>query len=350
MQVNKIAGYALIGLSYVGAWIWMDYESAISSPTIFDKPMILEIEKGESFKQVTNKLIAQNVKIKPFWFKLLAKKTGANTKIKSGEYELSKGITAPEILALFVSGKVKQHAITFPEGWNFKQIRQTLDVNPYLEHTLQTVPLETIVTKLGISQHHPEGLFFPDTYFFEKHTTDAAILKRAYGKMQSVLAEEWKGRAANLPITTPYQVVCLASIIEKETAAPFERPQIAGVFSRRLQQDMMLQTDPTVIYGMGESYQGDIKTADLQNPTPYNTYTFKGLPPTPIAMPGRAAIHAALHPDESENIFFVAKGDGTHVFSANLDAHNAAVDMYQRHKTPEIIVPIETPETLKTEP
>jgi UPF0755 protein len=335
MQLNKFAGYALIGFSYIGGWLWMDYESSISNPAIFEKPVTIEIEKGENLKQITDKLVAQNVKIKPFWFKILAKRNGTNKKIKSGEYELTKGLKAAEILALFVQGKVKQHTITFPDGWNFKQIRQELDKNPYLEHTLQTVPFENIVTKLGISQNHPEGLFFPDTYFFEKHTRDVAILKRAYSKMQVVLAEEWQGRAENLPLTTPYQALILASIIEKETAAPFERPQIAGVFSRRLQQDMLLQTDPTVIYGMGETYQGNIKAADLMLFTPYNTYVTKGLPPTPIAIAGREAIHAALHPDESDSLFFVAKGDGTHVFSANLEAHNAAVDTYQRHKKEE---------------
>ncbi len=332
MQLNKVVGYMLIGLSYIGGWIWMDYESAISNPTIFDKPVIIEIEKGENLQKITDKLVTQNVRIKPFWFKFLAKRNGANKKIKSGEYELPKNITIPEMLNLFVSGKVKQHQITFPEGWNFKQLRQELDKNPNLEHTLQNIPFEQIPTKLGISQNHPEGLFFPDTYFFEKHTTDTAILKRAYTKMQIVLAEEWQNRAENLPLTMPYQALILASIIEKETAAPFERPQIAGVFTRRLQQNMMLQTDPTVIYGMGDLYQGDIKTTDLQNPTLYNTYTFKGLPPTPIAMAGRESIHAALHPDTSDTLFFVAKGDGTHVFSANLDAHNAAVDTYQKTK------------------
>lgn len=332
MQLNKIVGYTLIGLSYIGGWIWMDYESAINNPTIFDKPVTIEIEKGENLQKITEKLVAQNVRIKPFWFKFLAKRNGTNKKIKSGEYELPKNITIPEMLNLFVSGKVKQHQITFPEGWNFKQLRQELDKNPNLEHTLQNTPFEQIPTKLGISQNHPEGLFFPDTYFFEKRTSDVAILKRAYIKMQIVLAEEWQNRAENLPLATPYQALILASIIEKETAVPFERPQIAGVFTRRLQQNMMLQTDPTVIYGMGDLYQGDIKTADLQNPTLYNTYTFKGLPPTPIAMAGLESIHAALHPDASDTLFFVAKGDGTHVFSANLDAHNAAVDTYQKAK------------------
>ncbi len=332
MKLNKIAGYTLIGLSYFGGWLWMDYESAISNPTIFDKPITIEIEKGDSLTKITDKLVAQNVKIKPFWFKFLAKRNNENKKIKSGEYEIAVNSTIPQILALFIQGKVKQHLITFPEGWNFKQIRQELDKNFAIQHTLPNVSIEQIPTKLNISQNHPEGLFFPDTYFFEKHTTDVAILKRAYTKMQLVLAEEWQHRAENLPITTPYQALILASIIEKETAVPFERPQISGVFTRRLQQNMMLQTDPTVIYGMGESYQGDIKTADLQNPTLYNTYTFKGLPPTPIAMAGREALHAALHPDSSEALFFVAKGDGTHVFSSTLEAHNAAVETYQRHK------------------
>ncbi len=332
MQLNKIVGYTLIGLSYIGGWVWMDYESAISNPTVFDKPVTIEIEKGDNLKQITDKLVAQNVKIKPFWFKMLAKRNDRNKQIKSGEYELATGIKSDEIITLFVQGKVKQHAITFPEGWNFKQVRQELDKNPYIQHTLQGVPFDSIVSKLNISQNHPEGLFFPDTYFFEKHTTDASILKRAYSKMQLVLADEWKNRDDNLPLTTPYQALILASIIEKETAAQIERPQIAGVFSRRLQQDMMLQTDPTVIYGMGDSYEGNIKAADLMLFTPYNTYTFKGLPPTPIAMAGREAIHAALHPDTNESLFFVSKGDGTHIFSTTLEAHNAAVNMYQRHK------------------
>jgi UPF0755 protein len=332
MQLNKFAGYALIGFSYVGGWIWMDYESTLKNPAVFEKSVIFEIGKGDSLSKITEKLVAQNVRIKPFWFKFLAKRHGENKKIKSGEYEIAPNSTAPQILALFVSGKVKQHAITFPEGWNFKQIRQELDKNPNVQHTLQNVSFEKIPTKLGISQNHPEGLFFPDTYFFEKHTTDTAILKRAYGKMQLVLAEEWQNRAENLPLTTPYQALILASIIEKETAAPFERAQISGVFTRRLQQNMLLQTDPTVIYGMDDNYQGDIKTADLQNPTPYNTYTFKGLPPTPIAMAGREAIHAVLHPDSSESIYFVSKGDGTHAFSTNLEQHNAAVEMYQKHQ------------------
>jgi UPF0755 protein len=192
---------------------------------------------------------------------------------------------------------------------------------------------EALMTQLGASEKYPEGLFFPDTYFFEKHTTDVALLKRAYDKMQLVLQQEWFNKAEHLPFNTAYQALILASIVEKETAAKAERTQIAGVFSRRLTQGMMLQTDPTVIYGMGDSYQGNIRSEDLHKETPYNTYKIKGLPPTPIAMPGREAIYAALHPDQSKNsIYFVSRGDGTHIFSSTLDEHNRAVNQFQRQK------------------
>jgi UPF0755 protein len=178
----------------------------------------------------------------------------------------------------------------------------------------------------------PEGLFFPDTYFFEKHTADVVLLKRAYEKMQRVLQQEWLKKADGLPFKTPYEALILASIVEKETGTAAERPQIAGVFVRRLEQKMLLQTDPTVIYGMGESYQGDIKSKDLTTATPYNTYVISGLPPTPIAMPGRAALHAVMHPDQGDTVYFVARGDGTHVFSTTLKDHNLAVDKFQRNK------------------
>lgn len=335
MKISKSAGYALIALSYLGGWTWMNYDATKNDIAITQEAITIEIEKGDSFAKLTDKLVAQNVAIKPFWFKVLGLTSGAKKKIKKGEYELNKGLTAPEMISLFVQGKTKQHAITFPEGLNFKAVRQTLDSNPFVEHTLKSDQIHDIVKQLAIAQNHPEGVFFPDTYFFEKHTTDVAILKRAYTKMQQVLAQEWQQRDENISLKTAYQALVLASIIEKETAATNERAQISGVFNRRLEQDMMLQTDPTVIYGMGEDYHGDIKRSDLQNPTPYNTYTFRGLPPTPIAMPGQAAIHAALHPDTGDAIYFVAKGDGGHVFSSTLEAHNAAVNMYQRHKAEE---------------
>jgi UPF0755 protein len=271
--------------------------------------------------------------MKPLWFKVIAVRKQAVQKIKTGEYELPTGATIPDILALLVSGKSKQYSITFPEGRNFKEMRQIIEKNPQLEHTLQGMSNEELMTKLGASEKHPEGLFFPDTYYFDKQTSDVALLKRAYDKMQLVLQQEWFNKAEHLPFNTPYEALILASIVEKETAAKAERAQIAGVFSRRLTQGMMLQTDPTVIYGMGDSYQGNIRSQDLHTETPYNTYKIKGLPPTPIAMPGRDAIYAALHPDQSNNsVYFVSRGDGTHVFSTTLDEHNQAVNKFQRQK------------------
>jgi UPF0755 protein len=329
-------------------WAWRDFQSALHTPAMAGNPVVIEIDKGDSFNQISDKLLAQNINFKPFWFKVIAVREKAFKKLKTGEYELAPALTLPEILALFVQGKTRQYAITFPEGWNFKEILQEVLNNPNLEHTLHHIDYETLMSQLGVDIKHlaiatgiappfasmqsPEGLFFPDTYFFEKHTSDIALLRRAYAKMQLVLKEEWLQKAESLPFKTPYEALILASIVEKETGVVAERPQIAGVFIRRLQTGMLLQTDPTVIYGMGENYQGNIGDKDLKTATPYNTYVIRGLPPTPIAMPGRGAIYAALHPDNSNTLYFVARGDGTHEFSATLKDHNLAVDNYQRKK------------------
>ena len=325
---------ALLSITVVGGgWLaWRDYQHALRAPAVTGNPVIIEINKGDSFNRITDKLLSQNVALKPLWFKVIAVSEKAVKKIKTGEYELAPGLTLPEILALFVQGKTKQYAITFPEGWNFKEIVQALKDNPNLEHTLNPVDADALMSRLGIDPQHPEGTFFPDTYFFEKHTVDVDLLKRAYDKMQSVLKQEWQNKAENLPFKTPYEALILASIVEKETGVAAERPLIAGVFIRRLRNGMLLQTDPTVIYGMGENYQGNISATDLTTATPYNTYIIKGLPPTPIAMPGRDAIVATLHPDSSNALYFVARGDGTHVFSATLKDHNLAVNSFQRKK------------------
>jgi len=335
--IFKIITLALILLITASNWAWRDYQNTIKIPAVKGKSVIIEINKGDSFNQITDKLVKQNVSIKPFWFKVIAVQTKAFKKLKTGEYELSPGITMPEILTLFVQGKTKQHAITFPEGWSFKEILKEIVNNPNLDHDINNISFEKLMTQLGSDTIQtpttsPEGIFFPDTYYFEKHTSDIALLKRAYDKMQLVVKEEWQHKIENLPFKTPYEALILASIIEKETAQISERPQIAGVFIRRLQAGILLQTDPTVIYGMGETYQGNISYKDLKTATAYNTYVIKGLPPTPIAMPGRDAINAALHPDTSNNIYFVARGDGTHQFSATLKDHNLAVDNFQRNK------------------
>jgi UPF0755 protein len=330
--IYKIIACILLTLIVACDWAWRDYQSALLTPVVIGNPVVIEINKGDSFNQITDKLLAQNLDFKPVWFKVMAVSKKTFKKLKTGEYELAPGLTLPEILSLFVQGKTKQYAITFPEGWSFKEILQEVEKNPNLEHTLNNVNIEALMSRLGVDIKRPEGAFFPDTYFFEKKSTDMALLKRAYEKMQLVLQQEWLHKAEGLPIKTPYEALILASIVEKETGVVAERPLIAGVFIRRLETDMLLQTDPTVIYGMGENYQGDIGYTDLKTVTPYNTYIIKGLPPTPIAMPGRGAIYAALHPDNSNNLYFVARGDGTHVFSSTLKDHNLAVDSFQRKK------------------
>jgi len=363
-----------------GSWAWMDYQGALKNPAVAAQ-VSLEIEKGDSLDRICQKLLSQHLAIKPFWFKSIAYLGNTYKKIKTGEYELTPGLTIPEILDLFVQGKTKQYSITFPEGWNFNEIVQEIEKNTNLEHQLTNTGFAAIMAQLGIDKTHtaiapgiapdrrslhdstsaivpdialppasmqssaipvvaspvsiqsPEGLFFPDTYFFEKHMTDVSLLKRAYDKMQSTLQQEWLNRAEGLPFKTPYEALTLASIVEKETGNKTERPLIAGVFIRRLQNDMLLQTDPTVIYGMGDNFHGGIGYDDLKTSTPYNTYINKGLPPTPIAMPGRDAINATLHPDNGNSLYFVARGDGTHVFSATLKEHNLAVNTYQRKKS-----------------
>jgi UPF0755 protein len=333
MLAKILTGMVLL-MGIVAFFLWSEYKLALTTPVVIGQAQLVEIEKGDSFRKITKKLLKQNIAIKPKWFKLIAYKDKVSHKLKAGEYELKPGLTMPEILAIFVAGKSRQYSITLPEGWSFKQLLQEIQDNPYLKKTLGAMDFQSIMAKLDSNYKHPEGLFFPDTYFFEKSTTDFSILKTAHNKMQLILEEEWKNKEKDLPLENAYQALILASIIEKETGAAVERPQIAGVFTRRLRKGMLLQTDPTVIYGMGESYKGNIRYKDLRRPTAYNTYVIKGLPPTPIAMPGRAAINAAVHPAKGKSLYFVAKGDGvgTHVFSATLREHNNAVNKYQRKR------------------
>lgn len=333
-MLSKIFVIFLLIVSVAAFWLWSEYNNALTIPVVIEKPRTIEIKRGENFKKITHKLLEQDVAIKPLWFKFIAWQKDVSHKLKAGEYELKVGMTMPEILSMLTEGKSRQYSITFPEGWSFKQIIQTIKNNKYLKKTLDSGDLSKIMTKMGSDYKHPEGMFFPETYYFEKNTSDLTLLKRAHGKMQKVLKEEWKNREQNLPIDNPYQTLILASIIERETGAKAERPEIAGVFTRRLRKGMRLQTDPTVIYGMGDNYKGNIRYKDLRKATPYNTYVIKGLPPTPIAMPGKAAIHAALHPNKGKSLYFVAKADGTgtHYFSSSLKEHNNAVNKFQRKR------------------
>ena len=330
MCTKLIIGVVVMSLVLI-ACFGFQYQAAISRP-IAHETLTFTIEKGDSLAKVTKKLIDLGLAINPFWFKVVAYQQNASNKLKVGEYELTANLTIPQLLTLFAEGQAKKYAITFPEGWNSKQILQEIKKNPNLQATLPPEAFDSLPGQLGMGEKNPEGWFFPDTYYFEKNATDISILKRAYAKMQAVLAEEWQNKEANLPYKQPYEALVMASIVEKETGAKSERPRIAGVFVRRLAKGMLLQTDPTVIYGMGDKYKGNIRAKDLTTPTPYNTYVIAGLPPTPIAMPGRAAIHAALHPGKDDSLYFVAKGDGSHQFSKTIADHNRAVNLFQRHK------------------
>ncbi|MEN8260931.1 MAG: endolytic transglycosylase MltG [Pseudomonadota bacterium] len=330
--MNRIVGIAILMASFSVGWLWMLFESAVDTPLIKDRPAYVDVKKGDSFGRITNMLVEKGILTKPLWFKFLAYKDGLSGRLKAGEYELPVGITARQILALIVSGRARQHAVTFVEGWNFKQIMDIISRQPALKHNLAGKTHAEVMAMIGAQESHPEGLFFPDTYFFTKGTKDVELLKRAYAKMQTVLGKAWSERADGLPLDSPYQALILASIVEKETGQDDERPIIAGVFIRRLRKGMLLQTDPTVIYGLGDSFDGDIRFADLHADTPYNTYVKPGLPPTPIAMPSAASVRAVLHPAEGSSLYFVGKGDGTHVFSTTLKDHNMAVDLFQRKK------------------
>lgn len=253
-------------------------------------------------------------------------------RIRSGEYALDPGMNLLDALQRFLAGSTIVHELRIVEGWTFAQALQAVRANPMIRQTLAAATPETIMAALGHPGEPAEGRFFPDTYRFAKDTSDLALLRQAYATMEKTLAAEWATRAPDLPYATPAEALTMASIVEKETGAPGERAQIAGVFVRRLRLGMRLQTDPTVIYGLGAAFDGNLRLADLRADGPYNTYLRTGLPPTPISLPGRAALRAALHPDDGKALFFVSRGDGTHEFSETLEQHDAAVRRYQLKK------------------
>ncbi|MCX7089409.1 MAG: endolytic transglycosylase MltG [Methylococcales bacterium] len=329
LKIFLLAGLLLI-LILAMLWGWVAYRQAVENSVVDQESVIVDIPKGASFNQIIKQLQQQQIAIQPFWFKVIAYRYNLAGSLQAGEYELNKGMTSLAILNQLASGKCKHYSLTFPEGWAFKEVLKLLAATPELEHQLVAQSMPDILKFVGINQSHAEGWFFPDTYRFTRGTSDVAILKQAYLKMQATLDAEWQQKQAGLPLKDAYQALILASIIEKETGVAHERAQIAGVFTRRLQKGMLLQTDPTVIYGMGEAYQGNIRSKDLKTATAYNTYVIAGLPPTPIAMPGLEAIHAALHPSAGNSLYFVANGGGGHLFSDTLEQHNAAVNTYQR--------------------
>ena len=322
------AGVALLALLLALSWLWQQ-RALQQSLQLPDSEYLLEVPAGATPGGLLNQLQAEGVLNDAFWLRLYWRFNLAGQSLHSGEYRLTQGMTAIQLLDQWRRGEVVQYSLTLVEGWNFRQVRAALAQQTKLEQTITELSDAELMTRLGWEGQHPEGWLFPDTYSYVSGMRDFDLLKQAGNRQQQVLAEEWEKRAADLPYATPYQALIMASLIEKETGVAAEREQIAGVFVRRLGLRMLLQTDPTVIYGLGEAYQGNLTRAHLRQPTPYNTYVIAGLPPTPIALAGREAIYAALHPAPGKSLYFVARGDGSHVFSNNLNDHNKAVREYQ---------------------
>lgn len=312
-----------VGVSW---WQWLHTEQPVA-----DDQRVIEVARGESVAHVARRLSQRGLLAKPEIWRLYARFIEPEA-IKAGEYRLPETASPRSILHRLQSGEVIQYTTTLVEGRTFAELVQHLAIAERLESRLLGLSQDEQIALLGLDIEHPEGWFFPDTYRYVAGDTDIALLQRAHRRMQAVLAREWQNRAPDLPYETPYEALIMASIIERETGVPYERPAIAGVFVRRLQKGMRLQTDPTVIYGMGDAYQGRITRLHLRQATPYNTYRISGLPPTPIAMPGEHAIAAALNPEDGDTLYFVARGDGSHHFSATLDEHNRAVSRYQRNR------------------
>lgn len=316
-----LAAAAAVG----AAWSWMHRPLHLPADRID-----FVVDPGSSPRTVARALNALGV---PLWepgFVWMARLTEQDKLIKAGGYQAINGDTPWLLLERMARGDMTQRQITFLEGWTYRQIRQALRENPDVKQTLGDISDEALMERLGSDIKHPEGLFFPDTYIFTPGSTDFDLLRRAYQEGQRILDDTWGKRQADLPVATPYEALVLASIIEKETGHGPERRRVSGVFTNRLKIGMLLQTDPTVIYGMGDAYQGRIRKRDLQTDTPWNTYMRNGLPPTPISMPGKAALLAAVQPAQSKSLYFVSRGDGTSQFSSSLDDHNRAVNRYQR--------------------
>jgi UPF0755 protein len=343
-------GLVLAGLM-LGASAWKIH-SALVQPLNIKQEELLEVPKGTTPNRTFLRMEADGVIKDAFWLRVYWRFNLPKQPLHSGEYRMTPGMTVEGLIDLWKRGEMVQYSLTLVEGWNFHQVRAALAKEEKLEQTLKGLSDSQVMDKLGHSGIFPEGRFFPDTYRFVRGMTDAELLKTAYQRLDDVLAKEWSQRAADLPYSGPYQALIMASLVEKETGVPQERGQIAGVFVRRMEIGMLLQTDPTVIYGLGDRYNGKLTRAHLKEATPYNTYMISGLPPTPIAMVGREAIHAALNPVEGTSLYFVARGDGSHVFSDDLDAHNNAVREFQLKRRADYRsspAPVGSPETPDSE-
>ncbi|MBL8396956.1 MAG: endolytic transglycosylase MltG [Candidatus Accumulibacter sp.] len=324
LRLFLAATLALTVLLILAAW-WAYSPLSLRQPTVE-----FTIAPGSSLRAAAREIAGAGIDLPAWRLVALGKALQVDSAIKAGSYQLQDSVTPLELLRKLTRGDVTQAELTLIEGWTFRQVRQRLDSHPDLRHDTLGLSETEILRRLGASETRAEGLIFPDTYLFAKQSSDFDVLARAYRAGQQRLMSEWRSRQSNLPYGAPYQALIMASIVEKETGREEDRAQIAGVFVNRLRQKMRLQTDPTVIYGLGEQFDGNLRQRDLLTDTPYNTYSRAGLPPTPIAMPGLASLRAALHPATTDALYFVARGDGSSQFSRTLEEHNRAVARYQR--------------------
>ncbi len=324
--IRRAVPLLLLALLAAGAWL---YHFATSPVVVPEGARQFQLKKGRSLRGVSGDLAAAGILREPWSFYWMGRLLGRADDLQAGGYEFPERTTPYRMLEMMAQGEVTQAQITFIEGWTFAQVRAALAANPQLSHQTAGLSNEEILRRIGARQNHPEGLFFPDTYHFSPGTSDLKILQRAHETLESRLDALWAARAPGLPYRSPYEALIMASIVEKETGLEADRAMIAAVFVNRLKRQMRLQTDPTVIYGLGEGFDGNLRRRDLEADTPYNTYTRTGLPPTPIAMPGLRALEASLRPARSDALYFVARGDGSSHFSSSLDDHNRAVRRYQ---------------------
>lgn len=329
--LKALFALTLLAVVAFGGWAWQRYQGFADTPiALAGSERIIAVERGDGFQDILDKLRAAGItEGHDLEWKVLAQEMQVVSRLQVGDYAIRHGITPRELLEKLESGQVIQHRFTIVEGWSLRELRAALARDEVLVKHTADLDDQALMAALDRAGQHPEGRFLPETYHYTRGMTDLDLLRRAALAMDKAVADAWGARAAGIPIDSPEQLLTLASIIEKETGKASERPEIAGVFARRLRLGMRLQTDPTVIYGMGSQYDGNIRRSDLTTDTPYNTYTRAGLPPTPIAMPGRAALFAAANPADGDTLYFVARGDGSHVFSATLAEHNRAVACHQ---------------------
>lgn len=327
--LQRTAALALLAALLAGGGLVWDYQRTIAQPLEVDRQgELIEVERGRAFRSVIAELERRELVEKPYWLRVWARLNPETTRIQASEYRIEAGDTIAALAQRMNQGRVVLYSFTLVDGWTFPQVMAAIEAHPVLESRLSGLSAEAVAERLELAWPHAEGAFYPDTYRFPRGTTDEAFLRRAHEALIERLEAEWASRAPDLPLADPYEALILASIVERETGVASERGRVAGVFVRRLQRGMRLQTDPTVRYGVSPEFDGRLRTRHLRTDTPYNTYTRHGFPPTPIAMAGGPAIHAALNPEEGSELYFVSRGDGSHQFSDTLQEHNRAVRRY----------------------